>query len=143
MAGLAGTLARAGHTILPTHPGFDGRPRPDWCARTADLALADLALLDRIGVDDVIVVGNSAGGWIAAEMGPRAPARPRPAHVRGLGRERPHHHARVRRHFAELIPAARFEAVPEAGHFPQIEQPDAVTAAIDGLLHRPGASVIP
>jgi len=32
------------------------------------LAALYVALLDRLGVDDVTVVGNSIGGWIAAEM---------------------------------------------------------------------------
>ena len=38
------------------------------------------------------------------------------------------------RQFAEAVPGARFELVPEAGHFPQIERLDAVTAAIAGFL---------
>ncbi|MFD1051626.1 alpha/beta fold hydrolase, partial [Kibdelosporangium lantanae] len=34
----------------------------------ADLASAYLDLLDELDLDDVLVVGNSVGGWIAAEM---------------------------------------------------------------------------
>jgi pimeloyl-ACP methyl ester carboxylesterase len=35
--------------------------------------------------------------------------------------------------WVESIPGARFHAVPEAGHFPQIEQPDEVAALITGF----------
>lgn len=75
MVGLAGALASTGRTILPTHPGFDGRPRPSWFHRIDDLALAYLTLLERLGLDDTVLVGNSVGGWIAAEMGLRASPR--------------------------------------------------------------------
>ena len=52
----------------PTHPGFAGEPRPDWFSRINDLVIAYLALIDHLNLSDVIVVGNSVGGWIAAEM---------------------------------------------------------------------------
>ena len=35
---------------------------------------------------------------------------------------------------AGAIPAARFEVIDEAGHLPQIERPEALTAAISGFL---------
>lgn len=38
------------------------------------------------------------------------------------------------RHFADGIPGARFALISEAGHFPQIEQPEAVAAAMAGLV---------
>lgn len=38
------------------------------------------------------------------------------------------------RAFAALIPGARFGIVERAGHLPQLEQPDATFAAIDGFL---------
>lgn len=68
MSGLAQALAKNGRTILPTHPGFDGEPRPQEFAGIADLALAYLALIERLDLTDVVVIGNSAGGWVAAEM---------------------------------------------------------------------------
>ena len=52
--------------ITPTHPGFNGTPRPDGLA--AGLARLYVALLDELGLSGVTVVGNSIGGWIAAEM---------------------------------------------------------------------------
>jgi pimeloyl-ACP methyl ester carboxylesterase len=57
--------------ILPTHPGFDATERPVWMASISDLAESYIALLDELKLQNVIVVGNSAGGWIAAEMAAR------------------------------------------------------------------------
>jgi pimeloyl-ACP methyl ester carboxylesterase len=54
--------------LLPTHPGFDGTPCPMWCRRIADLATIYLALIERLELGPVTVVGNSMGGWIAAEL---------------------------------------------------------------------------
>lgn len=41
--------------------------------------------------------------------------------------------------FAAEIPGARFETVTEAGHFPQIEQPDAFLRLVDGFLAKADA----
>ncbi|MFG2938205.1 alpha/beta fold hydrolase [Streptomyces sp. NPDC048282] len=68
MTGLATALSEHVHTVTPTHPGFDGTPRPEWCDSVADLAVAYLDLLDSLDLTDVMVIGNSIGGWIAAEM---------------------------------------------------------------------------
>ncbi len=57
--------------ILPTHPGFDATERPAWMASIVDLADCYIALLHELELRDVLVVGNSAGGWIAAEMAAR------------------------------------------------------------------------
>ena len=68
MIGLAGVLATNGRAILPTYPGFNGEPRPERFARIDDLALAGLAIIEKLDLRDVVVIGNSVGGWIAAEM---------------------------------------------------------------------------
>src|SRR5207248_2842758 len=70
VAGFAELLAaeRRAHVITPIHPGFGGTGRPDGFSTIAQLARLYIALLDRLGFDDVTVVGNSIGGWIAAEM---------------------------------------------------------------------------
>lgn len=215
MAGLVEALAPTGRALLPTHPGFEGQPRPDWFRNVDDLATAYLALLERLDLHDVVVIGNSVGGWLAAEMGLRAsprvaalvllnavgldptpasgpiadptqlspaersahafydPARfaiaARPAGPEGLAAMaanqqtlrvyagEPFMYApglRQRlpgltlptlvlwgasdrivspaygRQFAELIPRARFALVPQAGHFPQIEQLEDVVARV-------------
>ena len=54
--------------LTPTHPGFSGTARPDTLTTIAQLARLYIALLDRLGLDDVTVIGNSIGGWVAAEM---------------------------------------------------------------------------
>jgi len=56
------------HTLLPTHPGFDGEPRPEWFNSIDDLAFAYLDLLERLNLRDVLVIGSSVGGWIASAM---------------------------------------------------------------------------
>lgn len=68
--GFADLLAKRTHSrvLVPTHPGFGGTSRPAGLASTRDLAAAYLALLDELDLADVTVIGNSFGGWIAAEM---------------------------------------------------------------------------
>jgi pimeloyl-ACP methyl ester carboxylesterase len=70
VAGFAELLATKGpaRVITPTHPGFGGTPRPDGLADMAGLAALYRELLDRLGLDGVTVIGNSIGGWIAAEL---------------------------------------------------------------------------
>jgi len=68
VAGLAEAISKDARAIVPTHPGFAGQNRPNWFHRIDDLVLAYLALLEQLDVRDVVVVGNSMGGWIAAEM---------------------------------------------------------------------------
>jgi pimeloyl-ACP methyl ester carboxylesterase len=68
--GFADLLAaqRPARVIAPTHPGFGGTPRPDALATVPGLAALYIALLAELGLSDVTVIGNSIGGWIAAEM---------------------------------------------------------------------------
>ena len=70
VAGFAELLAtkEPARVITPTHPGFGGTPRPDGLADMAGLAALYRELLDRLGLDGVTVIGNSIGGWIAAEL---------------------------------------------------------------------------
>ena len=77
VAGFADLLSTAAHAhvLTPTHPGFGGTPRPAGLDSIAGLAALYAALLDRRDQRDVTVVGNSIGGWIAAELALRAPTR--------------------------------------------------------------------
>jgi len=59
---------RPARVLVPTHPGFNGTARPDDVADVPALAELYVALLDRLDLHDVTVVGNSIGGWIAAEI---------------------------------------------------------------------------
>jgi pimeloyl-ACP methyl ester carboxylesterase len=54
--------------LVPSHPGFDGTVRPESLNSIPGLARYYVDLLDELGLDDVTVVGNSIGGWIAAEL---------------------------------------------------------------------------
>jgi pimeloyl-ACP methyl ester carboxylesterase len=54
--------------IMPVHPGFDGTPRPDGVSSVRDLARLYAGLLDRLDAWGVTVIGNSIGGWLAAEL---------------------------------------------------------------------------
>lgn len=54
--------------ITPVHPGFGGTHRPHSLTSIRQLASAYVALLDALQLTDVTVVGNSIGGWIAAEI---------------------------------------------------------------------------
>jgi pimeloyl-ACP methyl ester carboxylesterase len=70
VAKFAQLLAEKGgnRVITPTHPGFSGTPRPDQLNSVAKLAALYLTLVDDLGLEDVTVIGNSVGGWIAAEI---------------------------------------------------------------------------
>jgi pimeloyl-ACP methyl ester carboxylesterase len=54
--------------LVPTHPGFSGTPRPESLHTVRGLAAVYVAMLDELELRDVCVIGNSIGGWIAAEM---------------------------------------------------------------------------
>ena len=71
IAGFAQTLSTYAHVITPVHPGFAGEPRPDWYNGIDDLAITYLELLERLNLENVLVIGSSMGGWIAAEMAVR------------------------------------------------------------------------
>jgi pimeloyl-ACP methyl ester carboxylesterase len=70
VTGFADLLAgeREARVITPIHPGFGGTVRPDALATIRDLAALYVGLLDELDLSDVTVVGNSIGGWIAAEI---------------------------------------------------------------------------
>jgi pimeloyl-ACP methyl ester carboxylesterase len=59
---------RAARALTPTHPGFGGTPRPEGLGSVRALAEVYARLLDELELVDVTVVGNSIGGWIAAEL---------------------------------------------------------------------------
>jgi pimeloyl-ACP methyl ester carboxylesterase len=70
VAGFADLLAESepARVVTPTHPGFGGTPRPEAFASVHGLAALYIDLLDALELDDVTVIGNSIGGWIASEM---------------------------------------------------------------------------
>ncbi len=68
-------LAERFDVIAPTHPGFAGTALPDDCDSVDDLAYLYLDLMDALGLDDVVVMGFSLGGWVAAEIAVKSTAR--------------------------------------------------------------------
>lgn len=68
VAGFAALLAAHGRVVSPTHPGFGGTGRPAELDSPAALATAYVELLAALDLTDVCVVGNSLGGWVAAEI---------------------------------------------------------------------------
>ncbi|WP_326566340.1 alpha/beta hydrolase [Amycolatopsis rhabdoformis] len=70
MVGFAELLAERAkaRVLLPTHPGFGGTEKPDSLDSVGALARAYVRLLEERDLTDVTVVGNSFGGWLAAEI---------------------------------------------------------------------------
>lgn len=70
VAGFAALLSseKDARVIMPTHPGFGGTPRAESLTSSRQLASVYAALLDALDLSDVTVIGNSIGGWIAAEI---------------------------------------------------------------------------
>jgi pimeloyl-ACP methyl ester carboxylesterase len=68
-------LTRQFRVIAPRHPGFGASPRPNWMRGVGDIAYLYLDLLDRLALDDVLLVGASFGGWVALELAVRSTAR--------------------------------------------------------------------
>ena len=71
IAPITAHLAKAMRTLAPVHPGWDGTDRPQWLSSIGELAAVYLDLLAAEDLRDVVVVGNSIGGWIACEMAVR------------------------------------------------------------------------
>ena len=70
MTGFADLLAERTHSrvLLPTHPGFGGTPKADGLTGVIELAQTYVTMLEQLDLTDVTVVGNSFGGWLAAEI---------------------------------------------------------------------------
>ncbi len=70
VAGFADLLSSTepARVITPTHPGFGGTPRPETLTTIRGLAATYAALLDELDLVGVMVIGNSIGGWSAAEL---------------------------------------------------------------------------
>jgi pimeloyl-ACP methyl ester carboxylesterase len=71
----ADRLAEHFELIEPVHPGFAGSPIPDHFDNLEDLVYLYLDLMDELGLRDVTVMGNSMGGWTAAEIAVRSTQR--------------------------------------------------------------------
>jgi len=61
-------LAERYELLVPEHPGFGGSDDPPWIHSMADLAMFYLDLVEEAGLDRIHLIGNSLGGWLAAEI---------------------------------------------------------------------------
>ncbi len=68
VAGFAALLAGDARVVTPTHPGFGGTDRPADLDSPAALAARYAELLTELDLTAVCVIGNSLGGWVAAEL---------------------------------------------------------------------------
>jgi pimeloyl-ACP methyl ester carboxylesterase len=68
-------LAAEFRVIAPRHPGFGASSRPGWMRTVGDIAYLYLDLLDRLSLENVLLVGSSFGGWVAMELAVRSTAR--------------------------------------------------------------------
>jgi pimeloyl-ACP methyl ester carboxylesterase len=57
--------------IAPEHPGFGESDTPDWLDTIHDLAYFYLDVFDQLKIKGAHLVGNSLGGWLAAEIAVR------------------------------------------------------------------------
>jgi len=53
---------------VPEHPGFGGSDDPPWIRSMPDLAMFYLDLVEAARLDPIHLIGNSLGGWLAAEI---------------------------------------------------------------------------
>ena len=65
---IAAHLAATCRVLVPTLPGWNEAPRPEAMTTMGDYAQAYLDHLAGLGLRDVVAIGSSLGGWIAAEM---------------------------------------------------------------------------
>ena len=68
-------LTKSFDVIAPEHPGFGESDSPAWLDNIHDLAYFYLDALEALQLSGVHLVGNSLGGWIAAEIAVRSTQR--------------------------------------------------------------------
>lgn len=61
-------LATHGRVLAPSHPGFNHSPDVEYIDTVDDLSYLYLDLIAECNLREVILIGASLGGWIAAEM---------------------------------------------------------------------------
>jgi len=68
-------LAARFRVVIPVHPGFGRSEGLDEIETMEDLVFHTTDVMDALGIDRADVVGLSLGGWLAAELALRHPAR--------------------------------------------------------------------
>ena len=72
---LHAALASKFKLIAPAHPGCVGTDEDDSLESIDDLVFHTLEVMDALDLERVDIVGNSIGGWLAAEIAARNPER--------------------------------------------------------------------
>ena len=72
---LVTALSKHYRVYAPSHPGFGASDRPDYVNSVEDLVFFYLDLIEQLNLRDLIVVGVSFGGWLAAELATRGTGR--------------------------------------------------------------------
>ncbi|MDA0368372.1 MAG: alpha/beta hydrolase [Proteobacteria bacterium] len=60
--------------IVPQHPGMGESDAPTWLNNMHDMALFYHDFIDRLGLEDIHLIGTSIGGWLAATVAYLNPA---------------------------------------------------------------------
>jgi pimeloyl-ACP methyl ester carboxylesterase len=68
-------LAERFDVVVPEHPGYGQSGEPEWLENIHDMAYFYLDFLEKLALQDVLLVGNSMGGWIALEIAVRSTER--------------------------------------------------------------------
>jgi pimeloyl-ACP methyl ester carboxylesterase len=68
-------LAKNYKVIVPSHPGYGGSERPHGIDTVDDIVHVYLDLIENLNLKDIILVGVSFGGWIAAELATKGTGR--------------------------------------------------------------------
>ncbi len=59
----------ADYTVyVPSQPGFNGTEAPAWVKTINDVAHFNHMFIDALGLEDIVLMGSSMGGWVSAEM---------------------------------------------------------------------------
>jgi pimeloyl-ACP methyl ester carboxylesterase len=66
-------LAAKYDVLVPHHPGYGKSERPEWMRSVRDVAVIYQAMLAKLKLKRVNLLGLGFGGWIAAEMATFAP----------------------------------------------------------------------
>lgn len=68
-------LAERFDVLVPEHPGYGLSEEPAWLENIHDVAYFYLDFLKHLELDNVILIGNSMGGWMAMEVAVRDTSR--------------------------------------------------------------------
>jgi pimeloyl-ACP methyl ester carboxylesterase len=68
-------LAQRFDVLVPEHPGWGGSDEPEWLENIHDVAYFYLDFIEKLGLEELTLVGSSMGGWIAMELAVRDTSR--------------------------------------------------------------------